>query len=118
MEAVAFTRMGTRKEGSVTEPAEFRPFDLRELRHSYNDEDYSPTDAYGRYVSPDRMTESKEPSHRVRYGRAELIPEYFSSKCAPCFFRRLSTLLERSVSNVAPGMTLGDRSTVRKANVA
>jgi hypothetical protein len=43
MEAVAFTRLGTFKEGFVTEPAEFRPFDLRERRHPYNDEDYSPT---------------------------------------------------------------------------
>ena len=42
MEAVAFTLIGTFKEGFVPEPAEFRPFDLRELRHSYNDEDSSP----------------------------------------------------------------------------
>jgi hypothetical protein len=39
MEAVAFTRIGTRKEGLVPEPAEFRPVDFRELGHSYNDED-------------------------------------------------------------------------------
>ena len=39
MEAVAFTLIGTSKEGFVPEPAEFRPFDLRELRHSYNAED-------------------------------------------------------------------------------
>jgi hypothetical protein len=42
MEAVAFTLIGTSKEGFVPEPAEFRPFDLRELRHSYNAEDNSP----------------------------------------------------------------------------
>jgi hypothetical protein len=43
---------------------------------------------------------SKESSRRVRHDRAQLVPEYFSSKCAPCFFRRLSTLLERFVSDV------------------
>jgi hypothetical protein len=29
-----------------------------------------------------------------------MIHRDFSSKCAPCFFRRLSTLLERFVSDV------------------
>jgi hypothetical protein len=42
METVAFTLIGRRKEGLVPEPAEFQPFDLRELRHSYNAEDNSP----------------------------------------------------------------------------
>jgi hypothetical protein len=41
MEAVAFTLIGTRKEKFVPEPVEFRPFDLRELRHSYYAEDNS-----------------------------------------------------------------------------
>jgi hypothetical protein len=41
MEAVAFTLIGTSKERFVPEQAEFRPFDLRELRHSYNAEDNS-----------------------------------------------------------------------------
>jgi hypothetical protein len=39
MEAVAFTLIGIGKERFVPEQAEFRPFDLRELRHSYNAED-------------------------------------------------------------------------------
>jgi hypothetical protein len=42
MEAVAFTLIGIPKERFVPEPAEFWPFDLRELRHSYNAEDNSP----------------------------------------------------------------------------
>jgi hypothetical protein len=42
MEAVAFTLIVTREERFVSEPAEFRPFDLRELRRSYNAEDNSP----------------------------------------------------------------------------
>jgi hypothetical protein len=42
MEAVAFTLIGTRIEKFIPEPVEFRPFDLRELRHSYNAEDNSP----------------------------------------------------------------------------
>jgi hypothetical protein len=42
MEAVAFTLIGTRKESFVPEQAEFRPFDLRVLRQSYNAEDNSP----------------------------------------------------------------------------
>lgn len=33
MEAVAFTLIGTRKERFVPEPADFRFFGLRELRH-------------------------------------------------------------------------------------
>jgi hypothetical protein len=41
MEAVIFTLIGTRKEISVPEPAEFRPFDLRTLRHLYNSKDNS-----------------------------------------------------------------------------
>jgi hypothetical protein len=41
MEAVAFTLIGTGKERFVPEQAEFRPFDLRELRHSYEAEDNS-----------------------------------------------------------------------------
>jgi hypothetical protein len=41
MEAIAFTLVGTGKERFVPEEAEFRPFDLRELRHSYNAEDNS-----------------------------------------------------------------------------
>jgi len=43
MEAVIFTLIGTRNERSVPEPAEFQPFDLRALRHSYNTEDNSPS---------------------------------------------------------------------------
>jgi hypothetical protein len=42
MEALAFTLIGTRKERFVPEPAEIRPFDLRELRHSYNAGDNFP----------------------------------------------------------------------------
>jgi hypothetical protein len=42
MEAIAFALIGTRKDRFVPEPAEFRPFDLRELKHSYNAEDDSP----------------------------------------------------------------------------
>ena len=42
MEAVIFTLIGTRKETLVPESAEFRPFDLRALRHSYNAKDNSP----------------------------------------------------------------------------
>jgi hypothetical protein len=42
MEAVIFTLIGTRNERFVSEPAEFQPFDLRALRHSYNAEDNSP----------------------------------------------------------------------------
>jgi hypothetical protein len=42
MEAVAFTLIGPRKERFVPEPADFRLFDLRELRRSYNAEDNSP----------------------------------------------------------------------------
>jgi len=41
MEAVIFTLTGTRKETLVPESAEFRPFDLRALRHSYNAKDNS-----------------------------------------------------------------------------
>ena len=43
MEAVAFTLIGTRKEAFVPELAEFRPLDLRALRHSYNAKDNSPS---------------------------------------------------------------------------
>ena len=42
MEAVIFTLIGTRKETLVPKSAEFRPFDLRALRHSYNAKDNSP----------------------------------------------------------------------------
>ena len=42
MEAVIFTLIGTRNERFISEPAEFQPFDLRALRHSYNAEDNSP----------------------------------------------------------------------------
>jgi|HubBroStandDraft_2_1064218.scaffolds.fasta_scaffold813243_1 hypothetical protein len=42
MEAVAFTLIGTSKNRFVPEPADFRLFDLRELRRSYNAEDNSP----------------------------------------------------------------------------
>ena len=42
MEAVIFTLIGTRNERFVSDPAEFQPFDLRALRHSYNAEDNSP----------------------------------------------------------------------------
>ena len=48
MEAVIFTLIGTRNgytqhETFVPESAEFQPFDLRALRHSYNAEDNSPS---------------------------------------------------------------------------
>jgi hypothetical protein len=36
MEIVAFTLIGGRNETFVPEAAEFRPFDLQALRHSYN----------------------------------------------------------------------------------
>jgi hypothetical protein len=36
METVAFTLIGRGKERLVREVAEFRPFDLQALRHSYN----------------------------------------------------------------------------------
>jgi hypothetical protein len=36
MEAVIFTLIGKRSEALVSESAEFQPFDLRALRHSYN----------------------------------------------------------------------------------
>ena len=42
MEAVAFTLIGKHKERFVPEPVEFRPFDLRALRHWYNADDDSP----------------------------------------------------------------------------
>jgi hypothetical protein len=42
MEAVAFTLIDTSKDRFVPEPADFRLFDLRELRRSYNAEDTSP----------------------------------------------------------------------------
>ena len=42
METVIFTLIGTRNERFVSEPAEFQPFDLRALRHSYNAKDNSP----------------------------------------------------------------------------
>jgi hypothetical protein len=41
MEAVIFTLIGTRKETLAPELAEFQPFDLGALRHSYNAEDNS-----------------------------------------------------------------------------
>jgi hypothetical protein len=43
MEAVVFSLIGKRKEPLVPEPAEFQPFDLRALRHSYNAVDNSPS---------------------------------------------------------------------------
>jgi hypothetical protein len=43
MEAVIFTLIGTRKEMFVPESAEFQPFNLRALRHSYNTEDNTPS---------------------------------------------------------------------------
>src|ERR1700730_13575104 len=43
MEAVIFALIGTRNERFVPESAEFQPFDLRALRHSYNAEDNSPS---------------------------------------------------------------------------
>jgi hypothetical protein len=43
MEAVIFTLIGTRNERFVPDSAEFQPFDLRALRHSYNAEDNSPS---------------------------------------------------------------------------
>ena len=43
MEAVIFTLIGTRKETFVPESAEFQPFDLRAMRHSYNAKDNSPS---------------------------------------------------------------------------
>jgi len=42
METVAFTLIGRRKEAFVPEAAEFRPFDLQALRHSYNAKGRSP----------------------------------------------------------------------------
>jgi hypothetical protein len=42
METVAFTLIGRPKETFVPEAAEFRPFDLQTLRHSYNAKDHSP----------------------------------------------------------------------------
>jgi hypothetical protein len=42
METVTFTLIGKRKETFVPEPAEFRPFDLRALGHSYNAKENSP----------------------------------------------------------------------------
>jgi hypothetical protein len=43
MEAVIFTLIGKRSETLVPESAEFQPFDLRALRHSYNAKDNSPS---------------------------------------------------------------------------
>ena len=43
MEAVIFTLIGARKETFVPELPEFRPFDLRALRDSYNAKDNSPS---------------------------------------------------------------------------
>ena len=47
MEAVIFTLIGTRNgytqyDTFAQDSAEFQPFDLRALRHSYNAEDNSP----------------------------------------------------------------------------
>ena len=51
MEAVIFTLISTRKETFVPESAEFQPFDLRALRHSYNAEDNSPSRPFNRKKS-------------------------------------------------------------------
>jgi hypothetical protein len=42
METVAFTLITNWKKTFVPEVAEFRPFDLQALRHSYNATDTSP----------------------------------------------------------------------------
>ena len=54
MEAVIFTLIGTRKETLFPESAEFQPFDLRALRHSYNAKDNSlsrPSDGKKSFVA-------------------------------------------------------------------
>jgi hypothetical protein len=51
MEAVIFTLIGTRKETLVPESAEFQPFDLRALRHSYNTKDNSLSRPFNRKKS-------------------------------------------------------------------
>jgi hypothetical protein len=42
MEIVAFTLIGRDKITFVPEVAQFRPFDLQALRHSYHAKDHSP----------------------------------------------------------------------------
>ena len=51
MEAVIFTLIGTRKETFVPESAEFQPFDLEALRHSYNTKDNSLSRPFSRKKS-------------------------------------------------------------------
>jgi hypothetical protein len=54
METVAFTLIGRWKETLVPEAAEFRPFDLQALRHSYNAKENSairPSDRKKSFVS-------------------------------------------------------------------
>jgi len=56
MEALIFALIATRNgytqhETFVPESAEFQPFDLRALRHSYNAEDNSPSRPFNRKKS-------------------------------------------------------------------
>ena len=56
MEAVSFALIGTRHgytqhETFAQEAAEFQPFDLRALRHSYNAEDNFPSRPFNRKKS-------------------------------------------------------------------